>query len=166
MKKLFYGMLIIALLIFIACGENLNRPFDFQRYEKEGYEYVEKYSERFWSGELDSMVNSPETQEYIENLKAKVDSSVFNTNYMLIAYANVPNYDIWYLRYGEATSLIESEYIPSFCDNFKEISDCILEMYTMDAECGGWYRIYYLRRGKQLIPISYSYLPKDIEWLY
>ena len=170
MKKLLILIISIIVITMIGCDnvggcDNVERPFDVDRFDKDGYAYVEKYSEKFWSDSLDAFINSPKTKEHIEKLKTEVDSLFFNTNYLLLAKDNAFDYDIWYLSHGEDISLIWSEDSPSFYNDFKKIPECILERYIWPAEVGGWDEIYYLRKGKQLIPVRYIYLPKDFEWM-
>ena len=164
MKKLVIFIILVIVVTMIGC-DVVDKPFDRDRFKVEGYAYVEKYSKTFWSGELDSIVNSPETQKKIAELKKKIGDKINNTNYMILENSSSYQNEIWYIDSGKAISIIGSESNPWNSLDMSRMHECILEMYTLNAECGGWYEIYYLRKGKQLIPVRYIYLPKDFEWM-
>ena len=159
MKKLVIFIILVIVVTMIGC-DVVDKPFDRDRFKVEGYAYVEKYSKTFWSGELDSIVNSPETQQKIAELKKKIGDNINNTNYISLENPRAYQNDIWYIDSGKAISIIGSESNPWNSLDMSKMKECILEMHTLDAEGGGWYEIYYLRRGKQLFPIHYVYLPE------
>ena len=100
MKKFVPVIISIIAITMISC-DVIDRPFDVDRFDKEGYAYVEKYSEQFWSDSLDALVNSPETRIKKDDLNNKFGVNIANPNYMLLVNTEPVKYQILLLNYGE-----------------------------------------------------------------
>ena len=164
MKKFVPVIIYIIVITMIGC-DNVERPFDVDRFDKEGYAYVEKYSEKFWSDSLDALVNSPETRIKKDDLNNKFGVNIANPNYMLLVNTEPVKYQILLLNYGEISWWRGSYNVTYISQDLKKIPECLLEMYMWQAESGEWVEVYYLRKGKELLPIYYKSFPEDCDWL-
>ena len=162
MKKIVTLIISIIVVTMIGC-DVVDRPFDRDRFDKEGYAYVEKYSKMIWSKTLDSIVNSPHTHERVNDLKNKYGNFIININYMLVKNSSPLDYDIVWQKYGDYESIIGSERTDICSDVIERIPESIIEMYIWEVESEEYLQIYYLRKDKELITFDYCYYP-DV-WL-
>ena len=163
MHKLLILLNLITILFIIGCREEVSKPFDLQRYNKEGNEYLEKYSELLWSNRLDSIVNSSDRQKRINDLIEIYGDNILRIEYMLDEYYESSHHNIWLLKNREFRSL--GYYgIPDRARGLDSLPECIIEMYAWGTETGDWIEIYYLRKGKELMPIDYSVFKEHNYW--
>lgn len=146
-------------------SDMVDSSFNYRRYEKEGDSYLEKYSEAIWNKKLADIVYSSTVKANVNSIIMKTDSTIFNLEYMRRSGATPGRHHTWLVENGRIEDLEGcfgfGSYQGGISDVFKDIPECIIEYYEWRLKSGEYVRTVYLRKGKELIPVTGWWFPAD-----